>query len=86
MKDKFVRTKKFVQNHKVSISTVTGIAIGTVAAVSIVKANQPHVLTKLHMTTENLQYLIDNTEAVISYNVSPRDKIWIINAASKEEL
>ena len=44
MKNKITRTKKFVQDHKVSISTVTGVVIG-ITAVSIVKANPSEVLT-----------------------------------------
>lgn len=85
MKDKITRTKKFVQDHKISIATVTGIAIGAVAAVSIVKASQPHMLNKLYATSEDLQKLIDNPEGVISFDITSHETTWLLNAASKEK-
>jgi hypothetical protein len=46
--------------------------------------NQPAVLTKLIVSEESLQTLIDKPESVIGFDVSPVEMIWILNQASTD--
>jgi hypothetical protein len=82
MKERFSRAKKFVCDHPFGVSIGTGVVVGIVIAMVTNKT----IINRLIVPSDFLQNLIDNPEGVIAFDVSPREKIWIVNAASKELL
>lgn len=82
---RITRAKNFVSDHRIAFAFGTGFAVGVAIIVLQSKGvDTPSVLTRLKVTSDELQMLIDNPEGVLSFNVNPWDSIWIVNAASKE--
>ena len=84
MVNPFSRAKDYVRDHKTEIVVGIGVAVVSVIVVMKVKGSDPTSVTRLMLTPEQLQYLIDNTEGVASFEPSPRQFIWVLNSTTKE--
>jgi len=84
MKERFTRTTHFVREHKIAIAFGTAAVVGGTLGVIVGRRNAPGTVLRLALTSEQLQGLIENTESVISFDMGPKAKIWIINAATRE--
>jgi len=72
--------KGFVQNHTFEI----GFALGVVTMVALKQPRGLCTINKVIPTAEQLKWLLQNPEGLIEFNTHPGEKIWILNAASKE--
>jgi hypothetical protein len=77
MKDKFFRTKKFVQDHKSSLIAFTGFAVGTTVMYRYAKQADPYI--SLKVLPEELKWmqetkstmLLDTPSGTGSFYIAP---------------
>lgn len=79
---KYAQVKRFVQDHRTTVTLGTGIVIGA-ALVTVTGSNSSPILTRLYLTSEQFRRLADDPTIMATFVVGKKETILLLNELAR---